>query len=81
MTPAQEKANDITTLDGASIWLSSLPLKVERFSLTKREFFGAILLRCEWYLNYLPCEYVYKAEYSIDYALTSKTGRFVTLRH
>ena len=27
MTPAQLKANDIATSGGASIWLSSLPLK------------------------------------------------------
>ena len=44
MIPAQLKANDIGTSDGASIWLSSLPLKHERLSLTKREF-DAVLLR------------------------------------
>ena len=44
MIPAQLKANDIGTLDGASMWLSSLPLKHERLSLTKREF-DAVLLR------------------------------------
>ena len=32
MTPAQLKADDIAPSDGASIWLSSLPLKPERFS-------------------------------------------------
>ena len=31
MTPAQLKANDIATSDGASIWLSSLPSKHEKF--------------------------------------------------
>ena len=36
MTTAQLKLNDIAALDGASIWLSSLPLKHERFLLTKR---------------------------------------------
>ena len=43
MTQAQLKANNIATRDGASTWLSSLPLKHERFSLTKREFFDAVL--------------------------------------
>ena len=42
MIPAQLKANDIATSDGASISLSSLSLKHERFSLTKPEFFDAI---------------------------------------
>ena len=50
MTPAQWKVNDITTSDGASIWLSSLPLKNERFWVTKREFFDAVLLRYGWEL-------------------------------
>ena len=45
MTPAQLKANVIATSYGASIRLSYLSLKYERFSLTKREFFDAVLLR------------------------------------
>ena len=45
MTKAQLKANDIAKSGGASIWLSFLPLKHERLSLTKREFFDAVLLR------------------------------------
>ena len=81
MTPAQLKANYIATSDGASIWLSSLPLKHERFSITKREFFNAFLLRYGWELKRLPHECVCKAKYKIDHALTCKTGGFVTLRH
>ena len=75
MIPAQLKANDIATSDGASISLSSLSLKHERFSLTKPEFFDAILLRYRWELKRLP------HEYNIDQMLTCKTGGFVTLRH
>ena len=45
MTPAQLKANDIATSDEASLWLSSLPLKHERFSSTTPEFFDEFLLR------------------------------------
>ena len=73
MTPAQLKADDIATSDGASIWLSSLPLK--------HEFFDALLLRYGWELKRLPHERVCKAKYNIDHALTYKTGGFVTLRH
>ena len=81
MTPAQLKTNDIATSDSASIWLSSLPLKQERFSLTKRKFFDAILVRYGWEHKRLPHEYVCKAKYNIDHALTCKTIGFVTLRH
>ena len=47
MTLAQLKTNDLATSDDTSIWLLSLPLKGERFSLTKREFFDAVLLKYE----------------------------------
>ena len=60
MTPAQLKANDIATSDGASIWLSFLALKHESFSLTKREFSDAVLLRYGWELTRLPHECVSK---------------------
>ena len=74
MAPTQLKANDTATSDGASIWLSSLPL-------TKRKFFDAVLLRCGWELKHLPHECICKAKCNIDHALTCKTGGFVTLRH
>ena len=80
MTPAQLKASDIATLDGASLWLSSLPLKHERFSSTKPEFFDAVLLRYRWKHKHLPQKCVRKAKYNMDHALTCKTGRFVSLR-
>ena len=73
MTLAKLKANDKATSDGASIWLS-LPLTHERFSLTKREFFDAVLLRYGWERKRLPHECVCKAKYNIDHALTCKTG-------
>ena len=63
------------------MWLSSLPLKNEKFSLTKREFFDAVLLRYGWELKRLPHECVCKAKCNIDHALTCKTRGFVTLRY
>ena len=81
MTSAQLKANDIATSDNASIWLSSLPLKHERFSLTKREFSDAVLLKYGWELKRFPHECICKATYNIDHTLTCKTGGFLTLRH
>ena len=47
MTLAQLKTNDLATSDDTSLWLLYLPLKGERFSLTKREFFDAVLLKYE----------------------------------
>ena len=81
MAPAQLNANNIATSDDASIWLSSLPLKHEKFSLTKCEFFDTVLLRYGWELKRLPHKCVCKGKYNINHALTCKTGGFVTLRH
>ena len=81
MTSAQSRANDIACSDGASIWLSSLPLKSENFSLTKREFYDGIHLRYAWDLKNLPSECVCKAKFNVDHALSCKIGGFVTLRH
>ena len=81
MTSAQCRSNDIACSDGASIWLSSLPLKSENFSLKKPEFYDGIHLRYAWDLKNLPSECVCKAKFNVDYALSCKIGGFVTLRH
>ncbi len=81
MNQHELKANDIACSDGASTWLSSLPLKDEDFSLTKREFFDAVYLRYGWSLNRLPSECVCHSKFSVDHALSCKLGGFVTLRH
>ena len=80
MTPAQLKANDIATSDGASLWLSSLPLKHERFSSTTPEFFDEFLLRYWWKHKHFSQKCVQKAKYNMDHALTCKTGRFASRR-
>ena len=81
MSVTQLKANEIACSDGASIWLTSLPLKNEHFVLTKREFFDAIFLRYGWDLCRLPQECVCKAKYSVDHALSCKVGGFIHMRH
>ena len=81
MAFSQCKANEIACSDGASIWLSSLPLKSESFSLSKREFNDGLYLRYGWNLKNLPSECVFKSKYSADHALSCRIGGFVTLRH
>lgn len=81
MTPSQIKANDIAQSDGASIWLSSLPLKRDGFNLTKREFYDAVRLRYGWTPKNIPNECVCGGNFTIDHALSCKLGGFITLRH
>ena len=72
MTLAQLTTNDLATSDDTSIWLLSLPLKGERFSLTKREFFDAVLLKYE------SEQFLCKAKYNIDHELICKAAGFFT---
>ena len=41
----QQKAIEIAKSEGASIWLTTLPLKDENFVLNKQEFFDALYMR------------------------------------
>ena len=81
MTDQQIRANDIATSDGASIWLTSLPLKSENFHLTKREFKDAVYLRYAWTPKRLPLECVCGKAYSVDHSLSCKVGGFIHMRH
>ena len=81
MSPLQLKANDICQADGASIWLTSLPLRSEGHHLSKREFIDAIYLRYGWQPNRLPLECACSAKFSIDHAMSCKVGGFIHMRH
>ena len=81
MSLRQLKANDIARADGASIWLSTLPLKSENYNITKREFYDAVALRYGWPLKRQPEVCVCKSTFSVDHALSCKVGGLITLRH
>ena len=81
MSPVQLKANDICQADGASIWLTSLPLRSEGHHLSKREFVDAIYLRYGWQPNRLPLECACSSKFSIDHSMSCKVGGFIHLRH
>ena len=53
-TPLQQKAVEISRYEGASAWLTTLPLKDENYVLNKQEFFDAIHMRCAWEMKRLP---------------------------
>ena len=52
----KQKFNDIHQQKGASIWLSTLPLKDKRYCLNKQEFWDLVKLRCGWSLSRLPTQ-------------------------
>jgi hypothetical protein len=81
MTLDQLRANELSTMKGASSWLSSLPLKAENFSLNKREFYDAIRMRYRWDLKYLPSTCVCGKQFSIEHAMSCIKGGYIHQRH
>ena len=81
MTPSDLRLNDIAQEQGASSWLSVIPLKRHGFHLSKREFWDAVKLRYGLQLNRLPSHCGCSANFDIQHALSCKKGGFITLRH
>ena len=75
------KSNDIHEKKGASIWLSTLPLKDEGYCLNKQEFWDLVKLRYGWPLLRLPIQCICGAQYDVQHALSCKKGGFITVRH
>ena len=66
---------------GASIWLSSLPLKDCGFRLGKQEFADALCMRYDLRLKDVPKNCTCGSPYTINHCLTCKNGGFVNIRH
>ena len=67
--------------NGASTWLSTLPLAEEGYHLTKQNFWDLIRFRYGWQLSRLPGTCECGSSFSIDHALSCKKGGFISLRH
>ena len=77
----QRKAVEINSEKGASIWLTTLPLIDEGYTIPKNVFWDLIRLRYGWSLKRLPIKCECGETFSIEHALTCKKGGFVSLRH
>ena len=74
-------ANNIAQQKGSSSWLTSLPLELERYALSKREFYDAIVLRNRWQLKRLPTKCACGKTFSVDHAVSCLKGGFIHRRH
>ena len=81
MIPTKLKANEIAQCEGASSWLTTLPLKEEGFALSKREFIDALYLRYGWDVPRLPSICACSKNNSVEHSMSCKHGGFVGLRH
>ena len=77
----EKKRTDTHLENGASNWLSALPIKEAGFSLNKLEFRDAIALRYDLPVPSLPDVCTCGNEFTPDHAMICKIGGFVSLRH
>ena len=77
----QNKLIDISTERGASLWLSTLPIKDEGFQIDKQSFWDLLKIRYGHQLSRLPELCACGASFNLEHSLSCKKGGFVTLRH
>lgn len=81
VTSNRLKVLELHQEQGASIWLTSLPLKDEGYVINKQNFVDLIRLRYDWHLNRFPDLCECGSKFTVEHALLCKKGGFVTLRH
>ena len=81
LAPDMQKLIELSAEKGASVWLTSLPLKDFGFRLNKQEFEDSLCMRYDLQLKDVPRTCACGAQYSITHSLTCKNGGFVILRH
>ena len=81
MTTGRLRALKLSCLKVASPWLTTRPLEAKNFTLTQREFFGAVRLRYRWNLEYLPQICPCNKQYMVDHAMQCPKGGFLLQRY
>ena len=81
MNEHQRKLNEINQQNGASIWLTTLPIKTEGYVLNKQSFWDLIHIRYGWELSRLPMTCECGSTFNIQHALSCKKGGFISIRH
>ena len=76
-----QRALDLATGKGSSMWLTSLPLKEMGFNLNKREFRDGLSLRYDWSITDIPYTCLCGEPFTIDHAMICMRGGFVIQRH
>ena len=67
--------------DGASSWITAIPVRDFGFNLHKQAFRDALCLWYGWPLSRLPSHCVCGVPFSIDHAFTCPEGAFPIIRH
>ena len=79
-TPLQ-RSIELSQEKGASTWLTALPIDEHGFALHKAAFRDSLSLRYGWPLQNSPSHCSCGQPFSVEHALTCKTGGFPAVRH
>ena len=80
-TERRRKLLEIISKKGASLWLTTLPIKEEGFQFDKQTFWDLMRIRYGYQLTRLPEKCACGAHFDLQHALSCKKSGFVTLRH
>ena len=78
---ALKRSMELSQEKGASTWLTMLPINKHGFVLHKAAFRDSLSLRYGWPFHNSPSHCSCRQPFSIEHALTCKTGGFPAVRH
>ena len=81
LTPVRLKLLEAISEKGASVWLTTMPIKEHGFYLSKQIFWDTIHLRYGLPLKRLPLKCACSKNFSVEHALNCKKGGYVHIRH
>ena len=76
-----QRSMELSQEKGASTWLTALPIEEHGFALHKAAFRDSLSLRYDWPLQNSPSHCSCGQPFSVEHALTCKTGGFPAVRH
>ena len=75
------KSVEMAGQQGASIWLTALPIKDHGFALYKLAFRDALALRYGWQPSHLPLECVCGLDFTVNHAMNCPRGGLIIQCH
>ena len=76
-----QRSMELSQEKGASTWLTALPIDDHGFALHKSAFRDALSLRYDWPFQNSPSHCSCSHPFSVEHALSCKTGGFPAVRH